>query len=93
MKAKILLLTAIAAAIVYSCSTERDEQEQIPVSKKVDVETKTNNNQDQNSKVGDSIDAPSHQDIILDPGTGLDPNPNPTDPNEGDPKDVVPPRR
>lgn len=96
MKTKILLLAVLTAAIVYSCSSERDEEVQAPVSKKVDLEPlKTNNNQEQAVNVSDSIDLPNH--VLSSPSSGLDPtnptNPtDPNDPNEGDPKDV-PPRK
>ncbi|MEA1849253.1 hypothetical protein U9K52_10040 [Chryseobacterium sp. MHB01] len=96
MKAKILLLTAIAAAIIYSCSSERDEEVKNQVSQKVDLKLKTNSNKGETSKIGDTIDAPNHQTIILDPGTGIDPEPtNPTNPNDPEivhPGDVKPPK-
>lgn len=94
MKAKILLLSALTAAIVYSCSSERDEEIKTPESQKVELESfKTNNNKGETSKVSDSIDLPDHQ-FSTPPSTGLDPNPEP-EPNEPEiipPGDVRPPK-
>lgn len=94
MKTKVLLLMAILALIVYSCTSDREEEVQNPVSKKIDMETIKANNNGETSKVSDSVDLPDHQ--LSTPSTGLDPT-NPINPNEnegGDPKDVpLPPRR
>ncbi|WP_312900241.1 hypothetical protein [Chryseobacterium taichungense] len=88
MKTKILLLTALAAAIVYSCASDREDEVQNPASKLEVKKTKTINN-NETSKVGDSITVQTQQTAI--PPTGFDPQ----DPNDTEivhPGDVKPPK-
>lgn len=90
MKTKTLLLGAIVALVVYSCSSDRDEQVQNPAMEtKLDLKkVKTINNQSETSKVGDSAKISTQ---LADPGEGVpitDPDPN----EGGDPKGL-PPRR
>lgn len=88
MKTKILLLTAIAALIVYSCSSDRDEEVQKTASKLELRTVKTNKQQTETSRTGDSITVQTQQAI---PPTGFDPQ----DPNDTEivhPGDVKPPK-
>ncbi len=88
MKTKILLLAVLTAAIVYSCSSERDEEVQAPVSKKIDLEPLKTNNKVGTSKVGDSIDPRDY--TLSSPGTGFDPT-DPNDPNDPNDPELIPP--
>lgn len=96
MKTKILLLAAIGAVIVNSCTTDRENEEvQNPVSKKIDLEPLKTNNKVETSKVGDSIDPRDY--TLSSPGTGFDPTDpnNPNDPNDPEiipPGDIKPPK-
>lgn len=96
MKTKILLLAALGALIVNSCTADRENEDvQPPVSQKIDLENlKTNNNKGETSKVSDSIDLPDHQ-FSSPPNTGLDPNPdpNPTEPNDPGTQPIVDPTK
>lgn len=94
MKTKVLLLMAIIALIVYSCTVDREDEVQNPVSKKIDLEPLKTNNKVETSKLSDSVDLPDHQ--LSTPGTGFDPEPtNPNDPNDPEiipPGDIKPPK-
>ncbi|SHF16481.1 hypothetical protein [Chryseobacterium vrystaatense] len=93
MKTKVIFLAAAASVLLYSCSTDRNEDEvvkPVPVAKVEVKPKKINNRGGENSKVGDSLMAspPSSSPsggIIIKP---IDPDPV----DGGDPKDV-PPRR
>jgi hypothetical protein len=101
MKTKVLLMCAIVALTVYSCSTERDEEnKEIPVEvKKTELEKlKINNPQGTANKIeSDSTivgitpySTPLNSGNGLDPVTGTDPDPN----EGGDPKNVpLPPKK
>jgi hypothetical protein len=88
---KIILLSAIAGAAVYSCSVERDDevQKNPTIEKKLDLKPlKTENNQESTAKGGDSTSA---QTQIAFPNDPL----NPTDPNDPEiipPGDIKPPK-
>ncbi|MCJ8153195.1 hypothetical protein MKJ01_05395 [Chryseobacterium sp. SSA4.19] len=92
MKVKVLFISAICALSVYSCSTDRAEDEIVKPQGKKEIDLKPlkkENNQGGTAKGGDTIIMqPTKSNGPLDPTT-------PTDPNEGgDPKDVpLPPRR
>lgn len=94
MKTKILLLAAIGAIIVNSCTTDRENEEvQPPVSQKMELEKlKTDNNKNETSKVSDSVDLPDHQ-FSSPPNTGLDPDPNPNDPNDPGTQPIIDPTK
>jgi len=89
MKTKILLLTAIAALVVYSCSSETDEEVQAPAAKLNLKPLKTSNNNNETSRTGDSISLISPQ--ATGPGSGFDPT-DPNDPEIVHPGDVKPPK-
>ena len=90
MKAKILLLSVIAALLVYSCSSDRDDEVKAESSKLELKILKTNKGE--TSRTGDTIVVPMQQSAAQ--GSGLDPQ-FPKDPNEneGDDPKNVPPRK
>lgn len=103
MKAKVLLLGAIVAMSAISCSTERDEQltenpAEAAKVEKLEVKKLKPINKDQSqyrttsdsSNVLNPIASPSYG---LHPDTGLDPNPDPRDPEIIPPGDVRPPKK
>ncbi|WBV60289.1 hypothetical protein PFY12_14770 [Chryseobacterium camelliae] len=83
---------AAIALTVYSCTSERDEevQSQDSASQKVDLKPLKTSKTGETSKTGDSIIVTIGTNSTSDIGT--DPTIDP-DPNEGDPKDVIPPKR
>ncbi|MBP1165104.1 hypothetical protein JOE44_001988 [Chryseobacterium sp. PvR013] len=93
MKTKLIILTAAAAVLLYSCSDRDDEarQEAIEKVKNSNQNFKLNNSGLQ-SREGE--DAVTNDTIIIRNGLAEDPVTN-TDPIDGgDPKDVpIPPRR
>lgn len=98
MKTKLIILAAVAAVILYSCSNDRDEEARMEAIEKV-------KNSNQNLKLNKSGtesrdgDAESLSDTIKvrglnevlseDPVTNLDPN----DPSEGGDPKGLPPRK
>lgn len=90
MKTNFFLLSAIVALVVYSCSSDRDEQVQNPAMEtKLDLKkVKTSNNQSETSKVGDSAKISTQ---LADPGEGV-PITDPNDPEIIPPGDVKPPK-
>lgn len=93
MKTKTLLLGAVIALMMYSCSTDRDETNVNTATEKQGLKAEqVNINQPEVSRTGDTILIKT---TVLDGDEGLDPiDPN-TDPNEGgDPKNVpFPPKK
>ncbi|WP_185246676.1 hypothetical protein [Chryseobacterium bernardetii] len=88
MKTKIIMLTAIAATLLYSCSADRDENVTPVTEKKTRPENLKLNPINQNFEVND-FNVKSDTIRALDSANG---NELPAD--GGDPKDVpVPPRR
>jgi hypothetical protein len=99
MKTKVLLMMAICSLIVYSCSTERDEEikENPTEVKKLELEKLKINNPpgtENRTESDTTFTAPilSPMNSPADPDLGTDPIPNP-DPNEGDDPKNVPPRK
>lgn len=78
MRTKLILLAAILAAIVYSCSSERDDTG-TPITPNVELkQLKTNINQKGTARTGDSIvaqpmKAPTDPIDLIDPVDGGDP--------------------
>lgn len=95
MKTKVIFLVAASSVLLYSCSTDREDEVVKPAAaSKVELKKLEINQGNQNSaKLGDSIvvaPPPKALNSTNGDGEGLPPNP---DPNEGgDPKDV-PPRK
>lgn len=91
MKKTVLLLCAAVALIMYSCSTDREEQTQAPVSEKLVPKLKKETiNKTESAKIGDSTIV-SPQTTM--PGSSFDPEPGNPDPNEGGDPINLPPRK
>lgn len=96
MKTKLIILAAITAAIIYSCSDRDDEarQEAIEKVKNSNQNFKLNNSGLQNREGEDAV---TNDTIIIRDGNavlsdGPDPITNPDDPEIVPPGDVKPPK-
>lgn len=94
MKTKLIILTVAATALLYSCSSERDEElrkdntEAVKINQKTKLNQKGNNfseNKENFSKVGDSIKPNSSLN-----SQGIIPPNKSTDPDDGSTEVVDP---
>jgi len=107
MKTKVLLLAAICSLLVYSCSTDREEEikenpiEKMKVEKLELKKLKTNKNSSSQTNRTNS-DSAGVSNPIASPANGIgegieptDPNPdiNPDDPEIIPPGDIRPPKK
>ena len=101
MKTKVLLMMAICSLIVYSCSTERDEEikENPTEVKKLELEKlkplKPGNEGQINKTESDTVKSLlpiASPQSGTDPDLGTDPTPDPNDPELIPPGDIRPPK-
>ncbi|KAB1228492.1 hypothetical protein [Chryseobacterium viscerum] len=93
MKTKLIILTVAATALLYSCSSERDEEirkdnTEVKINQKTKLNQKGNNfseNKENFSKVGDSIKPNSSLN-----SQGIIPPNKSTDPDDGSTEVVDP---
>jgi len=68
MKTKLIILAAAASVLLFSCTSDRNDEEPIQpntTSKAINVEKLKINNREETSREGDTIVAPPNVDVFL----------------------------